>query len=74
MYANGADQINMQEYSATPARFFDDLLPSGLYRRPWILTKSVPTPSSAWGVAGYVLRRTSPPVGNCTLPRRSLFI
>ncbi|PLT45989.1 hypothetical protein B8V81_4420 [Paenibacillus pasadenensis] len=51
------------------------LLSSGLYRRPWTRTKSVPPPhEAAAGVAGFGAKLApSPPVGNFTLPRRFRF-
>lgn len=44
------------------------LLPSGLYRRLWNLTRSCPSTTSSWAFASSY--EASPPVGNCT-PSRS---
>src|SRR5262249_24638802 len=49
-----------------------DLLPSGLYRRPRHLTGSASPSGDARGLDITAVRDALPPVGNLTLPRRSM--
>src|SRR5262249_40751519 len=49
-----------------------DLLPSGLYRRPRHLTGSASPSGEARGLGAVHYYDALPPVGNFTLPRRSM--